>query len=138
MPKEGSLIKFQDGQNQFKFPFIMYTDFEPILEPIEATNPNPESSYTKVINQQIPIGFCVNSKFAYGKVENPLKLYRGEDSVKVFCNYISDEARRLYHVFPEKLMKPQFNRATGCHICLKGFKLNDPKVRNHCHYTGKH
>ena len=64
MPKEGSLVKFQDGQNQFKFPFIMYADFESILEPIEATNPNPESSYTKVINQQIPIGFCVNSKFA--------------------------------------------------------------------------
>ena len=78
MPKEGSLVKFQDGQNRFKVPLIMYTDFESILEPIEATIPNPESSYTKVIDQHIPSGFCVNSKFVCGKVENILKLYRGE------------------------------------------------------------
>ena len=32
----------------------------------------------------------------------------------------------------------KFNRATACHICLKGFKLSDPKLRCHCHYTGKY
>ena len=36
MPKEGSLIKFQNGQNQFKVPFIMYADFKAILEQIKA------------------------------------------------------------------------------------------------------
>ena len=94
MPKEGSLVKLEDGQNQFKVSFIIYADFESILEPIEATNPNPEESYakdvgkayTKVINQHFPFGFCVNSKFAYGKVEDPLKLYRGGDCIKVFCD----------------------------------------------------
>ena len=106
MPKEGSLVKFKSGQYQFKVPFIMYADFESILKPIQATNPNPESLYTKVINQHIPSGFCVNSKFAYGKVENPSKLYRGEDCVEVLCNYICNEARRLYHMFARKSMKP--------------------------------
>ena len=50
MPKEGSLIKFQDGQNQFKVPFIIYQDFESILEPVEALpgqgpspSPKPEN-----------------------------------------------------------------------------------------------
>ena len=33
MPKQGSTIEFKDGQNQFKVPFIMYADFESILEP---------------------------------------------------------------------------------------------------------
>ena len=102
MAKEGSLIKFQDGQYQIKVPFFKYTDVKAILEPIQATNPDPESLCTKVINQHILSGFCVNSEFAYGKVENPLKLYRGEDCVKVFCDYISDKARRLYHMFPKR------------------------------------
>ena len=48
----------------------------------------------------------MNSKFAYEEVENPLKLYRGEDCVEVFLNCISNEARRLDHMFPEKRMKP--------------------------------
>ena len=85
----------------------------------------------------------MNSKFAYGKVEHLLKLYRGEDCEDVFCDYISKEARRLHHTFPEKLMKPltreqwrEFNRATDCHVCLKGFKLSDPKVRDDCHILG--
>ena len=74
----------------------MYADFKVILEQIEAPEPYPESSHTKVINQHIPSRFCVSSKFAYGKVENPLKLYGVEDCVKVFCDYISNKARRLY------------------------------------------
>ena len=42
MRKEG--LKFHDGQYQFKVPFNMYVDFEAILKPIEAPEPNPEES----------------------------------------------------------------------------------------------
>ena len=85
------------------------------------------------------------SKFAYGEVENPLKLYRGEGSVKVFCNYIEKEAKRLYHMFPEKPMNRltreewrEFNRARKCDICLKGFEELYPKVRDRCRYIGQY
>ena len=87
----------------------------------------------------------MNSVFAYGKVENPLKLCRGKDCVRVFCDYIENEAKRLYHMFPEKPMKSltreqwrKFNEATECHICFKEFHELNPKVRDHCHYTGKY
>ena len=145
MPKEGSFVEFHDRQNQFKVPFAMYADFEAILKPIEGPSPNPEGPYTKEINQHIPSGFCVYSKFAYGEVENPLKLYRGEDCVEVFCDYVENEVKRLYHMFPEKPMKPltsaqwrEFNRARKCHICLKEFQELNPKVRDHYHYTGSY
>ena len=127
MPKKGSLLKFHNGQYKFKVPYIMYTDFEATQAPL---TPNPEVPYTERINKHIPSGFCVNGKFAYGKVENPLKVYRGEDCVEAFCDYISNEARRLYHMFSEKLMKHvtpekwrKHNRATTCHICFKEFKV---------------
>ena len=76
MPEEGSLVKFHDGQYHFKVSFVMYADFEANLEPIQAANPGPEESYTKEINRHIPSGFCAKSKFAYGKVKDPLNLYR--------------------------------------------------------------
>ena len=72
-------------QNQFQVPFAIC---EAILRPTEGPSPNPEAPYTKDINQHIPSGFCTHSKFAYGKVENSLKLYRGENCVEVFCNHI--------------------------------------------------
>ena len=104
MPEEDSFVKFHDGQNQFKVPFVMYGDFEANLKSIEGPSPNPEKSYTKEINQHVPSGFCVNNVFAYEEVENPLKLYRGEDCIKVFCDYVENKVKRLYHMFPEKPM----------------------------------
>ena len=44
MPKQGSTIEFKDGQNQFRVLFIMYADFESILElmdPVEPDLPTP-------------------------------------------------------------------------------------------------
>ena len=94
MPPKGSKIKFCDGQNQFKAPFIMYADFESILEPIQGPSPEPTSSYTSEVTKHSPSGWCVYSKFAcgpswpetpsgsYQEVKDPLKLYRGKDCLE--------------------------------------------------------
>ena len=146
MPKQASTVEFKDGQNQFKVPFIMYADFESILEPmgpVKPGSPNPNQPYTNEVNQHTPSGWCVHSKFAYRDVDNPLRLYRGKDCIETFCNYIKGEARRLYHMFPEKPMDPltkkqwkKYKRSTKCHICYKPFTQTNLKVRDHCHYTG--
>ena len=123
----------------------MYADFESILEPmgpVESLSPNPNQPYTNEVNQHMPSGWCVYSKFAYGDVDNPLRLYRGKDCIETFCNYIKGEARRLYHMFPELPIDPltkkqwkKYKQSTKCHICYLLFTLRDPKVRDHCHYT---
>ena len=146
MPKQGSTVEFKDGQNQFKVPFIMYADFESILEPmgaVEPGSPNPSHSYTNEVNQNMPSGWCVYSNFAYGDVDNPLRTYRGKDSIETFCNYIKEEEHRLYHMFTELPMDPltkkqwkKYKRSTKCHICYKPFTQTNLKVRDHCHYTG--
>ena len=114
MPQKGLTVEFYDGQNQFKVPFTMYADVEAILEPIQGPNPDPKGPYTKKVNQHIPSGWCVYSKFTYGEVKDSLKLYRdpkgpasgGKDCVEKFCDYIKEESHRLYHMFPEKPMDP--------------------------------
>ena len=142
MPHNNPRVQYSDGQFQFKVPFIMYADFESILEPIQGPGNDLMISSTRAISNHAPSGWCVCSEFAYGKVENHLKLYRGKDCVKRFCDYIIGEARRLYQSFPEKPMKPLtpkemdgYKRAERCHIFFKPFKEENPKVRDHCHYT---
>ena len=123
----------------------MYADFESILEPIQGIENNPRISSSRGFNNHVPSGWYVRSEFAYGKVENPLKLYRGEDCVKTFCDHVIGEAHCLYQSFPEKPMKlltpkemDRYERSERCHICFKLFKEDNPKVRDHCHYTGRY
>ena len=147
MLRNGSTIEFCDGQNQFKVPFIMYADFESILEPIQGPNPEPTGPYTSKVTKHSPSGWRVYSIFAYRKVKDPLGLYRGKDCLEKFCDYIIQEANRLYHMFPEKPMDPltkkqwkKYNKASRCHICFKQFgdSKKGSKSCDHCYYTGRY
>ena len=60
MPRKGLTVEFCDGQNQFKVPFIMYADFELILEPIQGPNPEPTGPYTSNGYQVLNIWFTAN------------------------------------------------------------------------------
>ena len=145
MPTKNPIVKYADGQYQFKVPFVIYADFESILVPVSGAPNNPEMSSTRGINVHQPSGWCMYSKFAYGKVTNPLKQYRGRDCVSKFCETITAEAKRLYESAPKKPMNKltreqivEFVTAKECHICFKKFSTKNRKVRDHCHYTGKY
>ena len=143
MPNKKPIVKYPDGQYQFKVPFMMYADFELILEPIQGASNNPNVSSTREVNVHKPFGWCVYSKFSYGDVTNPLTQYRGSNCVKKFCEHIILEAKRLYSSFPERPMAlltkskiKEYKRATKCHICFKRFSEKKKRVRDHCHYSG--
>ena len=118
----------------------MYTDFVSLL-----TKPSEEEKKRGIVNTHIPLGWCIKSEFVYGEVDNPIKMYRGKDCVEKFCKHVISEAKRLYRSFPELPMEPltkkqvkEHSKAKICHICLSPFKLNERKVRDHCHHTGKY
>ena len=145
MPTKNPIVKYADGQYQFEVPFVIYADFESILVPVSGAPNNPEMSSTRGINAHQPSGWCMYSKFAYGKVTNQLKQYRGRDCVSKFCETIMAEAKRLYESAPKKSMNKltkeqniEFITAKECHICFKKFSTKDRKVRDHCHYTRKY
>ena len=118
----------------------MYVDFESLL-----TKPSEEEKKRGIVNIYKPSGWCIKSEFAYGEVNNLIKMYRGKDCIEEFCKHIVSEAKRLHRSFPEKPMEPLTSKlikahseAKVCHICLEGFKIKDRKVRDHCHYTGEY
>ena len=139
-------MRFHSGQYQFKIPFVIYADFEMILQGLEEeTDPDRLSSCTRDVKRHVPSGLCTCTTFAYGEVEDLLRLYRAKDCVEIFCNCIEEEAKRLCHMFPQKPMEllmleqwREFGRVRECHICLECFKPWDKKVRDHCRYTGKY
>ena len=60
MPKQGSTVEFKDGQNQFKVPFVMYADFELILEQMGPVEPIPLNLIPlKLINTSHLVGVFI-------------------------------------------------------------------------------
>ena len=86
MPNKNPIVKYSYGQYHFKVPFMMYADFESILEPIQGASNNPNVSSTRGVNIHKPSGLCVFSKFSYEKVTNPLTKYGGPYCVEKFIN----------------------------------------------------
>ena len=142
MPHKKPIVQYSDGQFQFKVPFIMYADFESILEPIQGPGNNLRISSTRGVNVHTPSGWCILSKSVYGEVKDPLKLYKGKDCISKFCNHTIAEAHHLYNSFPVKPMEPltkaqlkEYNHVSRCHICFGPFRPGNRKVRDHCHYS---
>ena len=50
MPTKRPIVEHSNGQHQFKVPFIMYADFESILEPIQGAHNDPNVSSTRGVN----------------------------------------------------------------------------------------
>ena len=92
IPQEGPMISFCNGQNQFKVPFIMYTDFESILEPIQGPSLVPTGSYTLQVTKHSPSGWCVYSKFAHRK----LRTHQNSIEVKIVLgNFVITSEKKL-------------------------------------------
>ena len=141
MPTKGkSIVKYTDGQYQFKVLFVIYADLESIVVPVSSSANNP----TREINIHESSGWCMNSTFSYSNIVKELQQYRGKDCISKFCEMIMLEAKRLYRSAPQKPMYELNDRqleehknAKKCHVCFKQFFSNDIKVRDHCHYTGR-
>ena len=50
-------LAFNQHQKSDKAPFIIYADFEHIIEKIDGCKNNPENSSTAKVNNYIPSGF---------------------------------------------------------------------------------
>ena len=88
IPYRKPIVQYSKGQFQFKVPFIMYADFESILELIQGLSNNPRASSTRGVNIHTPSGWCILSRFAYGKLNDPIRSYRGKDCINKFCENV--------------------------------------------------
>ena len=64
-----------------------------------------------------------------------------KDAMKVFVEWLEADVRTLANIRDKEMIfteedKKRFNKSKECWIC--GEPLNDDKVRDHCHYTGRY
>ncbi|CAB3988508.1 Hypothetical predicted protein [Paramuricea clavata] len=125
MPVEGTTVDFKNHKNQLFAPFVIYSDFECILSPVEYKSGN----HTKVIQRHkvVKYGYkriCKENEHLSGEY----KTYTGEDACKKFVSTIRAEQKEC-----NKLAKQFFNQKgemdedsiahfrqqKSCYICSK-------------------
>ena len=94
LPEAGSNISFEDFHKSIKHLFVIYADFESILEKIDTVSPNPIKSYTIIYQKHTPCGFCYYIKSAVGDECNKLELYRGGDASEEFARRLEKDCIR--------------------------------------------
>ncbi|KAJ4445518.1 hypothetical protein ANN_12198 [Periplaneta americana] len=139
-------LSFDRPEFSQKVRFVIYADFECLLEPIENCHGNPDSSYTVQYQKHTPFSYCYVLKDSQDTYTD-MKLYRGCDAAKHFVQDMVMETKKIEQILFQdiKEMIPltseendAYLKANICHICKKGDFIGDNyKVRDHDHLTGK-
>ena len=138
-----SFMEFKDWKKTMKVPYVIYADFECILEPIPSSVPG-ETNLKR--NKHTPCGYSyLVCSSVEGDSPGEAITYSGPDVIEHFFQSIMIEVDNILEKFKNKkpmkftdIDKKHYNNTTVCHIC-EGiiFDPND-KVRDHCHLTGKY
>ena len=60
-----------------KAPFIIYADFECLIEKTDGRKTNPENSLTEKVDKHIPSGFSMSTISSFKSLENKHDVFRG-------------------------------------------------------------
>lgn len=146
-PLHEAHIKFERFTAKQMHPFVIYIDFEAVLQPVDSVIPNQDKSFTHVKQRHSPCSYSyVINTYVDDEFLKPLRLYRGKDCVEHFVDsvikdvsYIAEKylnvVRPMEKITKEKRL--ELNNVKICHVCTKAFKEGDEIVIDHCHFTSK-
>ena len=142
--EDNKYVFFKQYQKMHRVPFVVYADFECFIEPVDKKIGKGTVQYQK----HLPSGFCYTIKCTEKSVyENKTVLYtakeNGEDIGKKFVECLEDDLKEIYEILktvaPINMSEEEeenFKNPTACYAC--GLELENNRVRDHCHLTGKY
>ncbi|XP_049887050.1 uncharacterized protein LOC126381638 [Pectinophora gossypiella] len=141
LPEKGSLIQFQHFERMQDMPFVIYADFESLLQPTpDAQN----SECTENIQKHVPAAFGYYIVCSYDSSLNKYVSFRGPDCVQNFIENLENDVSWINTILQNQhKMLPlteqeleSFLTSKNCYLCNK--LLFEDKVRDHCHLTGRY
>ena len=142
---EKGFIEFNNFNKMIPSLFKIYADFECLLKNVDIGINNDCFSYTTKYQDHIPCCFpyklvCIDDKYS-----KDIVLCRGKNAFykviqSIFNEYIVQKSIMKKHFNKNLIMsaeeEEQFEKSEICWICNK--LIDDNKVRDHCHITGKY
>ena len=130
MPKEGSVVKFKNFMKMEKVPYVVYSDFESVMD--------------KNTGVHTACGFAVHLVNSMGKSLR-FYQYRGEDTMDRFFEELDVKERTVDDIPVAEMIitleqRVEFKKSTECYMCGKQYSFEDIvenlPVRGHDHISG--
>ena len=139
-----NILKFKNYGHTLETSFVIYADFESILEQVD----DEETKSTRKINKHVPCGFsCLTTSSCEQYNREEVVVYSGRDSMSKFFRHIHSEPLRinkiLNEIVPMKELSPEqicdYRNAKTCFNCGVEFSAdqddeNYAKNRHHNHW----
>ena len=102
--KNNNIIKCNHGEQYRKLPFVIYADFEYLLEKMSTCINNPNESSTTKINKHTPSGYSKFTNCSFNESKNKLNYYRGKNCMKKFCKDLKEHATKIINYEKKKII----------------------------------
>ena len=146
MPSDSTkILEFSQYQKPDRAPFVIYADFECLIEKIDGCKNNTENPPQQ---KYIPSGFSMSTISSFKSIENKHDVYRGKNCMKTFCKSLREHAMEIITLKKIKLLtneqRKSYQNTKICYICKEIFDDKHAKVkkyynvRGHCYYTFKY
>ncbi|KAJ8974519.1 hypothetical protein NQ317_000322 [Molorchus minor] len=135
-------VQFKNFVYKEKVPFIMYADFESLLEPLNDVEISDSELATKTSRYQKHNAYSAGYYFKcnYNNSWSSYSSNRGSNCMSWFADELTTIAKfvssKLKHVEDMNVEVFLKDATKSCHICELDFKQSDKIVRDHCHLTG--
>ena len=146
--KNNNTLKFDNYHKQQPVPFVIYADFEALLQKVEKGEHDSNGSYTEKFQQHVDCGSAYKVVCCYdNKYTKDICSYRGENAVYKFLERMLEEVEYCKDIVKKEFNKPlkmtdddelSFKLEDKCHICDEKYTVKNVRVRDHCHITGKY
>ena len=147
-PEPGSILKFKNIRYQLETPFVIYADFESLIQDDKEALANPTvkmSKHSTPYGKHMP---CAVGLYIHSQAEEiyPCRYesYTGQDVTQWFLKRLLQITTDLMAILTDDkklVMRPEdwalFNSTWDCTICRKPIYDPTMKVRDHDHLTGR-
>ena len=147
-PAPQTMLKFSNVKYELQAPFVLYADFECLLEKGTGDQQNAKRKRTTLYQKHIPCSVGVFITCAQEEVFKPrYETYTGKNVCKWLLDRLFKLAEELMIILEDgkRIQMTEedqitFNQTSVCWICFRPFDQADnllEKVRDHDHLTGK-
>uniref|UniRef100_A0A1I7X6A5 DNA-directed DNA polymerase n=1 Tax=Heterorhabditis bacteriophora TaxID=37862 RepID=A0A1I7X6A5_HETBA len=123
--------KFENISKTQKHRYVIYADFESIIEKYLGAHNDPNTSWTADVGKHVPSGFCVIVVDSFDKKLHSIKSYIGYNAALEFNKYIVEISRHIMNLPAIKMINltqkewNDFNESVKCPICNIEYSSSD-------------